>query len=128
MDILNKLNSKSKTTAEPRARVMATSNRFKPHPPPQVIYYWPFQGGVSVVVYSSFNFLLPVCLRRFVDFVHDHLVDICWKRTDLLAFHLCCFTLFRLDLFVFPFRKDCCLGKEVEFDYIGSWSLSLHLL
>ena len=41
------------TAAEPRARVVATSNRFKP----QVIYYWPFKGDASVVVYSNCNCL-----------------------------------------------------------------------
>ena len=45
------------TSAEPRAKVVATWNRFKSTPPPshptQVIYYWPFQGDASVVVYSN---------------------------------------------------------------------------
>ena len=36
-------------TSESRVRVTAAWNKFKP----QVIYYWRFQGGVSVVVYSN---------------------------------------------------------------------------
>ena len=31
-------------------------------------------------------------------------MDVCWERADLLAFHLCCFTLCRLDFFVFLSR------------------------
>ena len=50
-------------------------------------------------------------------------MDISWERADLLAFRLCCFI---LDLFC-PFTVWC-LGKEVEFDSIGSWSLPVHLL
>ena len=37
------------STSEPRARVTAAWNRFKPPD----IYYWRFQGGASVVVYSN---------------------------------------------------------------------------
>ena len=53
------------------------------------------------------------------------LVDICWERADLLASHLCCFTLCRLDCLC----SFCvwCLGKEVEFDYIVSRSLPFHI-
>ena len=53
-------------------------------------------------------------------------MDICWERTDLLAFRLCCLTLCCLDfLGSFPVWW---LGKEVEFDCIDSWSLPFNLL
>ena len=45
------------TAAEPRARVVALSNQIKP----PVIYYWPFQGGASIVVYSSYNCVCASC-------------------------------------------------------------------
>ena len=51
---------------------------------------------------------------------------ICWVRAALLAFRLCYFTLCRLNRFCsFPIR---CLGQEVEFDCISSWSLPFHQL
>ena len=40
----------------------------------------------------------PVGLCRFVDLILDSLVDICLERADLLAFRLCCFTLYCLDV------------------------------
>ena len=53
-------------------------------------------------------------------------MDVCWERADLLAFRFCCFTLCCLDILgSFPIL---CLGKEAEFDIIGSWSLSFNLL
>ena len=61
------------TTAEPRARVVATSNWFKP----PVIYYWPFQGGASVLVYSNcnrsllFEFRLDIFLHHATHKIQD---------------------------------------------------------
>ena len=60
---------------------------------------------------------LPVSLWRFVDFVLNDLMDVCWEGADLLAFRLCCLTLCCLDFWVLSR-----MGKEVEFDCIGSWS------
>ena len=52
--------------------------------------------------------------------------EVCWEGTDLLVFLLCCLTLSYLDfLGSFP---AWCLGKVVEFDCIGSWSLPFNLL
>ena len=49
-------------TAESRATVAAAWNRFKPPPPPwPVIYYWLFQSGASVVVYSNCISLSASC-------------------------------------------------------------------
>ena len=47
---------------------------------------------------------------------------ICWERADPLAFRWCCFILCRLHCLYFPFW---CLGQDVQFDCIGSWSLPL---
>ena len=45
----------------------------------------------------------------------------CWKRTVLLAFRSCCFTLSRLYcLCSLPVWR---VGKDVIFDCIGAWSL-----
>ena len=45
------------TTAEPKVRLLQRKTGLSvpppPRPPPPVIYYWPFQGDVSVVVYSN---------------------------------------------------------------------------
>ena len=43
-------------------------NRFKPPPTPsQVIFYWPFQGGASAVVYYiSHCISLHVCLGKIL--------------------------------------------------------------
>ena len=50
-------------------------------------------------------------------------MDNCWKRADLFAFLLCCFTLYRLDpLCYLPVK---CPRKEVELIYIHVCSLSL---
>ena len=65
---------------------------------------------------------LPVSLWRFVEFVKDSLVDTCWERAD----PLCCFTLCCLDCL--SFFPVWCLGKNVEFDCYGSWSLPFQLL
>ena len=49
---------------------------------------------------------------------------ICWESAVLLDFSLCCFILCRL-VCSFPVW---CLGQDVEFDCIGSWTLPFHLL
>ena len=66
---------------------------------------------------------LPVSLWLSVDFVWDSLVNICWERADLLAFHFA--VLFYAVLCSF---SVWCLGKGVQFDCIGSWPLPFHLL
>ena len=45
------------TTAEPRARLSARKTGLSP----PVIYYWPFQGGASVVVYSNCQCTFAFC-------------------------------------------------------------------
>ena len=53
-------------------------------------------------------------------------MDIGWERADLLAFRLCCFTLFRLDVLCSsPVRF---LKTEMEIELIGSYSLPCYLL
>ena len=85
------------TAAEPRARAVATSNPFKPPPPStptQVIYYWPFQGGVPSAVYSIFiacpdaqaDLSLRWAHTHFVGFVMSQLI--CWSSLGLPAGHL----------------------------------------
>ena len=52
---------------------------------------------------------------------------ICWERVVPSAFHLCCFN-FKCRLgCVCPFPVWC-LGRNVELDCIGSWSLPFCLL
>ena len=60
-----------------------------------------------------------VSLWSFIDFVLDSLVDICWERADLLAFRLTCAVLLSIVLMFCSFPVWC-LGKELEFDCIGS--------
>ena len=43
---------------------------------------------------------------------------ICWERADIPAFHLCCFTLCRLNCLC-SFSVCQCLGQDVEFDCVG---------
>ena len=40
-------------------------------PPPPVFYYWPFQGGTSVVVLYCYLFMLSVFILRFTYYVSD---------------------------------------------------------
>ena len=67
------------TTAEPRARLSACKTRLSR---PQVVYYWPFQGGASVVVYSkcecplAFSWSLTYC-SFYLGYPCGHLLGKC---------------------------------------------------
>ena len=95
---------------------------------PPVIYYWPFQGDASVVVYSNCQ-----CSSAFylsLTYCSIYLRQPC---SHLLG--KSCPLGISLMLFLFYCRFNCrcrihiwCLGQDVEFDCIGSWSLPFYLL
>ena len=67
------------STTELRVR-MAPLNWFKPS---SKVFYWPFQGGTSIVDLLCFFclvFVMPWCAS-----VYLCIVVICWERTDILA-------------------------------------------
>ena len=106
-----------------RTKVLAFGWSEKQILSPTVIYIWPFQGVASVVVILIVNFRpLSVCLWLTVQFLKDSLVAICWERPAPLAFHLC-FFYFSTVLIVSVPLPVWCLGQDVEFDCIGSWSM-----
>ena len=89
-----------------------------------VVHYWPFQGCASIAVYSYRQCLSTSCLS----------LTVCWCCLGQTGGHLLGKSWpLGLPLVLFYFHCLCsfpvwCLGKEMEFDCIGSWSLPLHLL
>ena len=86
-----------------------------------VIYYWPFQGGVSDEVYYN---CLSVGLWLFFIFF---LFRIAWWLSAGKEL----FSRFSVLAVYFVPSKMCpiwSLGQDVEIDCIGSWLLPFHLL
>ena len=70
---------------------------------------------------------LSVCFDLLFNFIYDSLVAISWERAIPLAFHLCWFLFWCYLNCRCPFPVWC-LGQDVEFDCVGSWSLPFYLL
>ena len=86
---------------------------------PAIIYYWLFQGGASVVVYSNLfdRFLLSIDYLFILGYICGDLLGKSWP----LGFPLVCFCLCH-------FNCLCSFsvwffGQDVEFDCIGFWPL-----
>ena len=108
------------TTAEPRVRLLL---QCKTSLSPPVIYYWPFQGDLLLWLILIINVgSCSVCLWLTVQF-SGHLLG----KSCLLGFSLVLFYCSPLLNCRCPF-PIWCLGQDVEFDCIGSWSLPFYLL
>ena len=95
---------------------------------PQVMYYWPFQRDVSVVVYSKCICPLPVTCSLDYLFIMFRITWWTSAGKELTSWLTArdVFSLCRLDcLCSFPVW---CLEKDEELNCIGSWSLPFHLL
>ena len=79
------------TAAEPRVRFLQRKTCLSP----QVIYYWPFQGDASVVVYSNCQCSSAFCLSLTYCSIYlaDILVAICWKELSHWLFTCAVFIL-----------------------------------
>ena len=105
-----------RTTSEPKVRLLQRKTDFST----LVIYYWPFQGEVSMLVrFLVFNLLFN--LFRIA------LWPIVGKELSLSLF-TCAFFYFSAVLTVDVPFPVWCLWQDVEFDCIGSWSLPFYLL